>query len=68
MESGSRRLLRGCLIRVGKLLPALSLSSQLDIFWLTVTDSMISYPNYKFIFPVKTLGMFQKRFGDVKIF
>jgi hypothetical protein len=27
-------------------------------------DSMISYPNYKFIFPVKALGMYAKRFGD----
>ncbi|CAO2647397.1 Nn.00g083190.m01.CDS01 [Neocucurbitaria sp. VM-36] len=25
---------------------------------------MISYPNYKFIFPIKALGMFAKRFGD----
>jgi lanosterol synthase len=25
---------------------------------------MISYPNYKFIFPVKALGMFARRFGD----
>ncbi|GAM84058.1 hypothetical protein ANO11243_020490 [Dothideomycetidae sp. 11243] len=28
---------------------------------------MISYPNYKFIFPIKALGMFAKRFGDIKI-
>ncbi|KAI9647675.1 hypothetical protein NHQ30_004060 [Ciborinia camelliae] len=28
---------------------------------------MISYPNYKFIFPMKALGMFAKRYGDVKI-
>jgi squalene cyclase len=26
--------------------------------------SMISYPNYKFIFPIKALGMFARRFGD----
>ncbi|KAL8770406.1 MAG: hypothetical protein Q9209_003832 [Squamulea sp. 1 TL-2023] len=25
---------------------------------------MISYPNYKFIFPIKALGMFAKRFGN----
>ncbi|ORY19205.1 lanosterol synthase [Clohesyomyces aquaticus] len=25
---------------------------------------MISYPNYKFIFPIKALGMYAKRFGD----
>jgi lanosterol synthase len=25
---------------------------------------MISYPNYKFIFPIKALGMYAKRFGN----
>jgi lanosterol synthase len=25
---------------------------------------MISYPNYKFIFPIKALGMYMKRYGD----
>jgi lanosterol synthase len=29
-----------------------------------VVDSMISYPNYKFIFPIKALGMYAKHFGD----
>ena len=28
---------------------------------------MISYPNYKFIFPIKALGMFAKRFGDLQL-
>lgn len=28
---------------------------------------MISYPNYKYIFPIKALGMFPKRFGDVEL-
>jgi lanosterol synthase len=28
---------------------------------------MISYPNYKFIFPIKALGMFARRFGDSKM-
>ncbi|KAK4921608.1 Lanosterol synthase (Oxidosqualene--lanosterol cyclase) [Elasticomyces elasticus] len=28
---------------------------------------MISYPNYKFIFPIKALGMFANKFGDVKL-
>ncbi len=28
------------------------------------SDSMISYPNYKFIFPIKALGMYARRFGD----
>jgi lanosterol synthase len=28
---------------------------------------MISYPNYKFIFPIKALGKFSKRYGDVPL-
>jgi len=28
---------------------------------------MISYPNYKFIFTMKALGMYAKRYGDVEI-
>ncbi|KAL8808875.1 MAG: hypothetical protein Q9200_003939 [Gallowayella weberi] len=28
---------------------------------------MISYPNYKFIFPIKALGMFAKRFENTKV-
>ncbi|TKA78097.1 Lanosterol synthase [Cryomyces minteri] len=28
---------------------------------------MISYPNYKFIFPIKALGMFAKRFGNDRL-
>jgi len=30
-------------------------------------NSMISYPNYKYIFPIKALGMFAQRFGDVRV-
>jgi squalene cyclase len=29
--------------------------------------SMISYPNYKFIFPIKALGMFARRFDNSKV-
>ena len=29
---------------------------------------MISYPNYKFVFPIKALGMFARRYGDVEMF
>ncbi|KAL6706356.1 Lanosterol synthase erg7A [Coniothyrium glycines] len=29
---------------------------------------MISYPNYKFIFPIKALGMYAKRFGDEALY
>jgi lanosterol synthase len=28
---------------------------------------MISYPNYKFIFPMKALGLFKQRYGDVPL-
>lgn len=27
-------------------------------------SSMITYPNYKFYFPIKALGMFANRFGN----
>ncbi|KAF1994227.1 terpene synthase [Amniculicola lignicola CBS 123094] len=29
---------------------------------------MISYPNYKFIFPIEALGMYAKRWGDEELF
>ncbi|KKY22639.1 putative oxidosqualene:lanosterol cyclase [Phaeomoniella chlamydospora] len=29
--------------------------------------TMITYPNYKYYFPVKALGMYQKRFGDEEL-
>jgi lanosterol synthase len=28
---------------------------------------MISYPNYKFIFPIMALGKFARRFGDEEL-
>ncbi|EON63012.1 lanosterol synthase [Coniosporium apollinis CBS 100218] len=28
---------------------------------------MISYPNYKFIFPIKALGMYAERYGDIEL-
>ena|ERR1700722_11615905 len=28
---------------------------------------MIFYPNYKFIFPFKALGMFAKKYGDIAL-
>lgn len=28
---------------------------------------MISYPNYKFIFPIKALGMFARKFDNPQI-
>ncbi|KAF1986499.1 lanosterol synthase [Aulographum hederae CBS 113979] len=28
---------------------------------------MISYPNYKFIFPIKALGMFRQKYGDIDL-
>ena len=69
MGSGSRRPLRGYLIKAGKFLFPFFRTRFLwsfrraDWFW----NSMISYPNYKFIFPIKALGMFAKRYGDVEL-
>lgn len=28
---------------------------------------MITYPNYKFYFPIKALGMYMKRYGDEEL-
>ena len=28
---------------------------------------MISYPNYKFIFPIKALGMYAGKYGDLDL-
>lgn len=28
---------------------------------------MISYPNYKFIFPIKALGMYASHFGNTEM-
>jgi lanosterol synthase len=28
---------------------------------------MITYPNYKFYFPVKALGMYMERYGDEEL-
>ena len=28
---------------------------------------MISYPNYKFVFPIKALGMFVRKYGDLEL-
>jgi lanosterol synthase len=28
---------------------------------------MISYPNYKFVFPFIALGMFAKKYGDIAL-
>lgn len=29
--------------------------------------SMISYPNYKFTFTIKAMGMFAKKWGDIEL-
>jgi len=31
------------------------------------SGSMISYPNYKFIFPIKALGMYASRTGNAAL-
>jgi len=70
MESGCRNRLRGCLIRVGELMfLLLPQSSRFSLGTLLMCSaSMISYPNYKFIFPIKALGMFAKRHGNLDLF
>ena len=66
MVVGSKRLLRGSSTKAGEYMRAFAELTP------TLQDnandsSMISYPNYKFIFPIKALGMFAKRFGDPKV-
>lgn len=58
MGSGCRKLLRECSTVAGESLPCCEESVKLTSL------SMISYPNYKFIFPIKALGMYSKIFGD----
>lgn len=67
MESGCRRVSRVFSIR------ARELSFSLFYLWhpMIITDtpspSMISYPNYKFTFPVKALGMYARKYGNPKV-
>ena len=56
MGSGYKKVSKVFSIRIGNILPLLML-----IF------SMISYPNYKFCFPIKALGMYAHLYGDEKI-
>jgi len=58
MESGCRRRLKVFSIRIGK---------SLLLEWTTDSGSMISYPNYKFCFPIKALGMYAHLYGDEAI-
>jgi lanosterol synthase len=74
MGSGCRRGLKGFLTRVGEydiyILPSLVREGG-EEFEEEVTDvflgSMITYPNYKFYFPIKALGMYMKRYGDEEL-
>ena len=56
MESGCRRPLRVFSTRIG-MFPT---SGRL-------ITSMISYPNYKFCFPIKALGMYAHLYGDEEL-
>lgn len=64
MESGYRRQLRVYSISHGKFTLCLILFLNLG------TDhpsSMISYPNYKFYWPIRALGLYSKTFGDAEL-
>lgn len=68
MESGCRRVLRACSTRAGESFCFLSFDRRGRGIPLThPSRSMISYPNYKFIFPIKALGMFARKFGNPQI-
>lgn len=66
MASGCKKALRVSLTRVGELfLP--HFEGRLKKNTNVMIGSMISYPNYKFIFPIKALGMFAKKYGDPEL-
>lgn len=75
MASGSKKESKAYSTRVGKIFAPFFffflfffLKKNLLIhFMLTFLHSMISYPNYKFIFPIKALGMYSRRFGDAAL-
>jgi hypothetical protein len=56
MESGCRRPLRVFSTRIGMFPTSGGLIA-----------SMISYPNYKFCFPIKALGMYAHLYGDEEL-
>lgn len=62
MVSGYRRELRVFLTRACKFI-----CTCLGKKPLTLGHRMISYPNYKFTFPIKALGMFAKKHGNSEI-
>lgn len=56
--------MRACSTRVGETFhPRIRLVRHANIR----VHSMISYPNYKFIFPIKALGMYSRHFGDTAL-
>lgn len=71
MASGSKKESKAYSTRVGKFFAPFFLFLLFlklnHSFMLTFLHSMISYPNYKFIFPIKALGMYSRRFGDAAL-
>ena len=63
MGNGCKRPSKAFLINLGKCYMSLRSFQQR---WLIVC-SMISYPNYKFEFTIKALGMFAKKYGDFEV-
>lgn len=71
MASGCKRRSRGFLIRPGELSNLLAIAKHAGYQYADSTCdacSMISYPNYKFYWPIKALGMYMKRHGDEELF
>jgi len=67
MVNGCRRGLRACLIKACKSSLCFRAWSQKLVHILNWSSRMISYPNYKFTFTIKALGMFAKHFGDAEV-
>ena len=62
MVNGLKKQLRVSLTKAGK-----NVSRPCLFIPANIVPSMISYPNYKFIFPIKALGMFRSRYGDIDL-
>lgn len=57
MGNGYKKQLKEFLIAAGKF-------NNASPNRMLICPSMITYPNYKFYFPIKAFGMYKKRWGD----
>lgn len=69
MVNGYKMALRGYLTCLGKLSLTPSCTLPLSILMMILTHiSMITYPNYKYYWPIRALGLYAKQFGNEVLF